>query len=52
MVCELKMPGGRLSPSQKAWLEALERFGYYTEVAFGADETQGKLVGYLEGNMR
>ena len=27
MACELKMPGGRLSPSQRTWLEALNRLG-------------------------
>lgn len=47
MVCELKMPGGRLSPSQKAWLEALNRFGYYAVVAFGAEDAVEILIGYL-----
>jgi len=47
MACELKMPGGRLSPSQKAWLEALKRFGYYTVVAFGAEDAIALIERYL-----
>jgi hypothetical protein len=50
MACELKIPGGRLLPSQRAWLEALNRFGYYAVVAFGADEALEKFVAYLDTN--
>lgn len=48
MVCELKVQGGRLSPSQKAWLETLEGQGYYAVVAFGADEAMERFVAYLD----
>ena len=38
---ELKVKGGRLSDSQKWWLEEVAKQGYYSTVCFGWIEGQG-----------
>lgn len=45
---ELKRKGGRLSPSQEAFLARLQAEGYATIVAYGADEAIEELtkIGY------
>ena len=39
--------GGRVSPEQKAWIEALRSQGYAAEVAHGWEEAAELITGYL-----
>lgn len=41
--------GGKVSPDQKAWIEALTDQGYYAEVCRGAEEACDLIIAYLEG---
>lgn len=41
--------GGRLSPEQKGWLNALEAQGYYCKVCHGASEAIHTIQDYLRG---
>lgn len=41
--------GGKVSPDQKAWIEALTDQGYYAEVCRGAEEACDLITAYLEG---
>lgn len=44
---ELKRPGGRLSPEQRQWLEALAEQGYRATVAYGFEEARAVIMAYL-----
>ena len=45
---ELKIKGGRASPSQKWWIEEVTEQGYLAKVAFGWIEAKGVIERYLE----
>lgn len=47
-----KSKGGRVSPEQKAMMDALSMAGYVCIVAHGCDEAFGALKAYLEGRMK
>lgn len=50
LAIELKRKhGGRTSPEQKEWLEALTQQGWLAKVCNGADEAIECILGYLEG---
>lgn len=46
---ELKTPRGRVSDTQKQWLEALRNQGYAAIVCRGADEAIAMIAKYLAG---
>lgn len=46
---ELKRKGGRLSASQRAWIENLRAQGYAAAVCYGFREAVDMLEGYLSG---
>lgn len=46
---EMKRPGGKVSPEQRAWLAALAAEGYYTAVCYGADDAERVLLAYEAG---
>ena len=41
--------GGKVSPKQRSWIEALEGQGYVCVVAHGSDEACDAIWQYLEG---
>lgn len=41
--------GGRLSPEQTQWMDALTRQGYVCAVCFGWDSARKTILDYLEG---
>ena len=46
---EMKVPGGRVSPEQKKWINELKKQGYAAVVCFGWDEAREVLEKYLRG---
>ena len=44
---EMKAPGGRLSNEQKAWLKALNTFGYKAVVCVGWEAAKSEIEGYM-----
>ena len=46
---ELKVKGGRISPSQKWWIAETTEQGYLAKVAFGWIEAKEIIERYLEG---
>jgi hypothetical protein len=44
---ELKREGGRATPEQRAWLQALNELGYCTALCVGAEAAIEKIMGYL-----
>jgi hypothetical protein len=44
---ELKAPGGRLSPSQKDFIERVEGFGAWTAVCDSLEQVAGRLARWL-----
>ena len=44
---EMKAQGGRVSASQRQWLDLLSREGYCAIVCIGADEAIEKIAGYM-----
>ena len=49
LYAELKVKGGRISPSQKWWIAEVGKQGYSAKVAFGWIEAKGIIERYLEG---
>ena len=49
LYAELKVKGGRISPSQKWWITEVTKQGYLAKVAFGWIEAKGIIERYLEG---
>ena len=47
---ELKSKNGRLSKEQKAWINALNKFGYKAVVCKGFDEAKLELESYIGGD--
>jgi len=48
---EMKVKGGRLSDSQKWWIEEVGKQGYLARVCFGWVEAKGVITSYLEGKL-
>ncbi len=46
---EMKAKNGRLSPSQKWWIEEVTKQGYLAKVCFGWEMAKDVIVKYLEG---
>jgi hypothetical protein len=46
---ELKAKGGRPTPEQRAWIEALRSLGYRAEVCVGWEAAKGVIEEYLGG---
>jgi len=47
----MKVKGGRLSDSQKWWIEEVGKQGYLARVCFGWVEAKGVITSYLEGKL-
>ena len=50
LYCEMKVKGGRLSDSQKWWIEETTKQGYLAVVCYGWVEAKGVIERYLEGD--
>ena len=48
---EMKVKGGRLSDSQKWWIEEVSKQGYLAKVCFGWIEAKEVITKYLEGEI-
>lgn len=44
---ELKVPGGKVSHSQKIWIANLARLGYFARVCYGSEEAIQLIKDYL-----
>ena len=44
---ELKAPGGKVSESQKEWIEKLNARGYYAKVCVGFEEAKNTILEYI-----
>ena len=47
LAIEMKAPGGRTSPEQRAWLDMLALQGWTVDVCYSADEARAALIRYL-----
>lgn len=45
---EMKARGGRVSPEQTRWIEALNQFGYLAVVAYGWEDARCQILKYLQ----
>jgi hypothetical protein len=52
LAIELKAKGGRVSPEQRQWLDALRAQGWAAYVAWGADQAWDIVRKYLGGEYR
>lgn len=48
---ELKIPGGRASPAQRAWIAALNAEGYMAAVCWGCDDAERLILAYEAGEL-
>ena len=49
---ELKAGKNRATLEQRAWLDALDKLGYYTNVCIGWETARDELTAYLAGSPR
>ena len=48
MFIEMKTPKGRVTDTQKDWIDFLNAYGYYAVVCFGSDQARAEIKAYLE----
>lgn len=47
LMIEMKRPGGRVAPEQRAWQVWLRGHGYCAEICYGADDAIAAISAYL-----
>jgi hypothetical protein len=51
MFVEMKIKGGKVSPNQKCWLNALTLAGYICVVVYTFEQAKDAILDYIQGNL-